>query len=160
MARYSNSSEAKLDTAVVFLQTVFRFVIQFYDNTIIEGHRSIAKQLEYFNAIPQRTKVKFGRHNPEPSEAIDSAPYLPGRGIPWPQVPKNWNDKTQRDGYIKDLCQFYHYGGFVEGVASMTPGGILRYGGDWDRDNNIQDQTFNDLVHFEVVSTTDTMRQA
>ena len=160
MPSYSISSETKLDSAVVFLQKVFRFVIQFYDNTIIEGHRPVAKQLEYFNARPQRTKVKFGRHNYEPSEAIDSAPYLPGRGIPWPQVPTNWNDKHQRDSYIKDLCQFYHYGGFVEGVASMTPGGNLRWGGDWDRDNNIQDQTFNDLVHFEVVSPPDTTRTA
>jgi hypothetical protein len=149
MAKYSDSSESKLDTANVFLQSIFRFVIQFYDNTIIQGHRPVAEQLEYYNS--GASKVKFGRHNVEPSDAVDSAPYITGRKIPWPKVPKDWNDKPQRDQYIKDLNQFYHYGGFVEGVASMTPGGDIRWGGDWDRDNNIADQSFNDLVHFEKV---------
>ena len=27
----------------------------------------------------------------------------------------------------------------------------LRWGGDWDGDNELRDQTFNDLVHFEVI---------
>lgn len=29
--------------------------------------------------------------------------------------------------------------------------GRIRWGGDWDRDHDVKDQTFNDLVHFEVV---------
>jgi peptidoglycan L-alanyl-D-glutamate endopeptidase CwlK len=27
----------------------------------------------------------------------------------------------------------------------------VRYGGDWDGDKDINDQTFNDTVHFELV---------
>ena len=27
----------------------------------------------------------------------------------------------------------------------------LRWGGDWDRDTEVRDNTFDDLVHFEIV---------
>lgn len=148
MPQYSKSSESKLDTASQLLQKLFRIVIQHYDNTIIQGHRPVAEQLEYYNS--GRSRVKFGKHNVSPSEAVDSAPYIPGRGIPWPDNNVDWTDKNQRDKYIKDLCQFYHYGGFVEGIAAVMPDVNIRWGGDWDRDNDIADQSFNDLVHFEI----------
>jgi hypothetical protein len=34
--------------------------------------------------------------------------------------------------------------GLVKGIN-------LRWGGDWDRDSDLKDQTFNDLGHIEVV---------
>jgi len=103
-----------------------------------------------YNAVPKRTKVKHSKHNESPSKAVDSAPWFPDRKIPWPQTPKDWNDPVQRNKYVKDLNQFYHYAGFVEGMAaSMGYSDRLRWGGDWDRDHDISDQTFNDLVHFE-----------
>ena len=41
---------------------------------------------------------------------------------------------------------------FVLGVASeVEPGVIFRWGGDWDHDRDLNDQTFNDLVHFEIM---------
>jgi len=30
-------------------------------------------------------------------------------------------------------------------------GVTLRWGGDWDRDTEVQDNSFDDLVHFEIV---------
>ena len=149
MPAYSKSSESKLDTCSTALQRLFRRVVQFYDNTIIDGHRSAETQLELYNS--GASKVLHSKHNNEPSEAVDSGPYLPGRGIPWPKVPTSWDDAGQRGRYIKDLAQFYHYAGFVEAMA-IDEGVNIRWGGDWDRDHNLSDQTFDDLVHFEELT--------
>ncbi len=47
------------------------------------------------------------------------------------------------------MGQFYHFAGYVEGTADAhrIP---IRWGGDWDRDHCLSDQTFDDLVHFET----------
>ena len=71
-----------------------------------------------------------GKHNRKPSAAIDVAP--------WP-IP-DW----------EDLKTFYFFSGVVKGIANCLEIKI-RWGGDWDSDNDLNDQTFNDLVHFELV---------
>jgi len=48
-----------------------------------------------------------------------------------------------------DTKSFYHFAGFVLGIAAVM-GIELRWGGDWDMDDDLHDQTFNDLVHFEL----------
>jgi len=154
MPHYSQQSEDKLDTAAHDLQRLFNEVIKYYDNTIIQGWRPLFEQEKLWRA--GRSKVKQGKHNTSPSQAIDSAPYLAGRGIPWPKVPQNWSNKSERNKYIKDLNQFYHYAGFVLGVASQL-GIQIRSGADWDRDNEVMDQSFNDLPHFELVGGTETV---
>jgi len=40
--------------------------------------------------------------------------------------------------------------GFVLGIAHMK-GIKIRWGGDWDGDTKMNDQKFNDLVHFELM---------
>ena len=70
----------------------------------------------------------MSHHNSDPSRAVDVAPY-----------PIDWND-TERFG---------RFAGFVLGMAAAM-GIPLRWGGDWDRDNDTHDQKFNDLVHFEL----------
>lgn len=140
MASYSHSSNAKLITCDRRLQRVFFDLIHDHDNTIIEGHRSPARQKRLF--LSGASKVEFGKHNAEPSLAVDSGPFIPGRGIPWP--------KHKSDTYIKDLAQFYYYAGWVMDRAKQK-GIILRWGGDWDRDHDLADQTFDDLVHYELI---------
>lgn len=61
--------------------------------------------------------------------AVDAAPW-----------PIDWND-TDR---------FLVFGGFVLGTA-REQGLVIRWGGDWDSDWNLRDQTFIDLPHFELV---------
>jgi hypothetical protein len=63
------------------------------------------------------------------SRAVDVAPY-----------PIDWND-TRR---------FDHFAGIVVGIAHRS-GVKIRWGGNWDRDNDLNDQNFNDLVHFELI---------
>ena len=70
-----------------------------------------------------------GKHNQKPSLAIDVSPY-----------PINWRD-TKR---------FYYFAGVVK-AAAYSLGLNIRWGGDWDSDNDFNDQTFMDLVHFELI---------
>lgn len=133
MYKYSKKSKQKLAECHGDLQVIFSYVLKEYDNTIIDGHRSPERQLELFKS--GKSKVKVGKHNSKPSMAVDVAPY-----------PIDWDD----------LARFYHFGGYVKAVADVLYkiGKIshkLRWGGDWDRDNNFKDQSFNDLVHFELV---------
>jgi peptidoglycan L-alanyl-D-glutamate endopeptidase CwlK len=152
MPSLSARSQSRLDTASGYLQELFKKVIVRYDFTVIQGWRSRADQDAAFNAKCSKVGWPDSKHNKSPSEAVDVAPYLPGRGIPWPQTPTDWNDRGQRNSYIKDLAQFYHLAGYVEGVSASGDGPMrIRWGGDWDRDHNLSDQTFDDLVHFELI---------
>jgi len=129
MPRFSESSRSKLTSCHHKLQILFRVVIQFYDCTILEGHRSPETQSLYVSQ--GKSKTLKSNHLYLPSRAVDVAPY-----------PIDWDDHNR----------FYHFGGFVLGVAA-TMGLDLRWGGDWDQDHNLNDNGFNDLVHYEINTT-------
>lgn len=152
MPRFSKTSKARLDSCTGVLRQLFETVIERYDCTILEGHRSPGRQLELYRA--GRSKVKHGKHNEKPSEAADVGPYLPGRNIPWPKTPSFFGrlsaaERAELNAYAKDMGQFYHFAGYVEGTADALEIPI-RWGGDWDRDHCLSDQRFDDLVHFET----------
>lgn len=134
MPKFSKSSLDKLSTCDIRLQRVFNEVIKHRDCTILEGQRSKEVQDEHFRQ--GRSKVKFpnSKHNSSPSKAIDVAPYFSNA----PHI--RWNDASS----------FYYFAGFVIGIAASM-GIKLRWGGDWDSDGDTQNQTFNDLPHFELV---------
>lgn len=113
------------------LQQLFTEVVKTYDCTVLEGHRNEADQNAAFESGKSKLKFPDGKHNGVPSLAVDVAPY-----------PIDWNN-TKR---------FYHFAGYVQGIAKMK-GIKIRWGGDWDKDYDLDDQTFNDLVHFELTST-------
>jgi peptidoglycan L-alanyl-D-glutamate endopeptidase CwlK len=50
-----------------------------------------------------------------------------------------------------DTKRFYAFGGFVLGVAQGL-GIRIRWGGDWNNNRYLNDQQFNDLVHFELIA--------
>jgi hypothetical protein len=131
MARYSSSSQERFDTLHPDLQLIFNKALDLgFDHAILEGHRSREKQLEYYR--DGRSKVRVSKHNRSPSEAVDARPYVAGLGYP------------------DDLIYFYHFGGVIMGIAAGL-GIRVRWGGDWDSDRDFGDQTFMDLVHFELV---------
>ncbi len=92
------------------------------------------QELAYKNGATQ-LHWPHGKHNKTPSMAVDVSPY-----------PVDW----------LNLHRFYWFGGYVMGIAQKLKeeGRIahsLRFGGDWNRDRNIDNETFLDLVHFELV---------
>jgi len=129
MNKFSRQSQDALLTCDHDLQEVFNHVLQIHDCTILEGFRGQEKQDEYYRTGKSKVKYPDSKHNQKPSEAVDAGPY-----------PIDWND-TKR---------FYYFAGIVKGVAASL-GIEVRWGGDWDSDNDLNDQTFMDLVHFELV---------
>lgn len=140
MPSFSKKSTDALFTCDWHLQKLFTIVIQTYDCTVIEGYRSPERQLKLYEE--KKSRVKVSKHNTSPSMAVDVAPYVNGRGIPWP--------KLGSETYSKDILQFYHFAGYVLGIASELEFRI-RWGGDWDKDFDLADQSFNDLVHYELI---------
>lgn len=140
MPTFSQTSLKRLSTCNIDLQTLFKEVIKTFDCIVIEGHRGKDAQDEAFKTGKSKLKYPNGKHNAMPSHAVDVAPYnFNVKGIDW-----------------KDYKTFYLFSGYVLGIANQLKiqGMIshsIRWGGDWDCDMDIHDQTFNDLVHFEIV---------
>jgi peptidoglycan L-alanyl-D-glutamate endopeptidase CwlK len=135
MPNFSPASRAQLDTCNPVLRALFEVVVQRYDCTIIEGRRDKRQQDLYYQSGKSKVQWPESKHNvlhPDHlSIAVDVAPY----------------EMTEID-WSRDQC--LHFGGYVKGVADSM-GIKIRWGGDWDLDNDVQDQTFNDLVHYELL---------
>lgn len=138
MPRFGRTSNARLNTAHPDLQRLFREVVKTFDCRVIFGHRSVAEQQELY--AQGRTEpgqivtnidgvTRLSMHNHSPSLAVDVVPY-----------PVNWSD-TNRMRY---------FAGWVM-CKAQDMGIPLRWGGDWDSDTDLSDQTFIDLPHFELV---------
>ncbi len=138
MNRFSETSKARLKTCHRDLQTLFAHIIQDYDCTIICGHRDKPEQDKAYAEGKSKLKYPNSKHNRIPSWAVDAAPYEPGQGIDW--KPR----------------QMAYFAGYVQGVADrLYRIGVIshriRKGIDWDSDHDIDDQTFIDAPHFELM---------
>jgi hypothetical protein len=109
-------------------------VIQYYDCTILTGHRTEQEQSAAFAAGSSKVQFPNSKHNSTPSKAIDVAPY---------PIPENWGEKWE------DRVKFYELKAIIFFVAAKK-GTTIRFGGDWDGDGDYKDNKFNDLVHFEI----------
>jgi peptidoglycan L-alanyl-D-glutamate endopeptidase CwlK len=144
MPSFGTTSKERLETCHPLIQRVAWGVVAFHDCTVLEGHRVQDKQHEYFVNGTSKVDWPDGKHNTSPSEAIDIAPYFASRGgVVWP------DKKNRPQEYTKDLAQFYYFAGiFIDTARHLDVG--IRWGGDWDRDHDLLDQRFDDLVHFEL----------
>lgn len=128
MPSFSTRSRDRLSTADGRLQRLFEEVVGHYDCTILEGHRGKEAQNRAVEEGKSHVRWPNGKHNARPSRAVDVAPW-----------PIDW----------KNTKRFYHFAAFVQGYAACL-GVKIRWGGDWDRDFDLDDQRFMDLVHFEL----------
>ena len=128
MPTFGAKSKANLGECHPDLQIVFNKVIQSYDCSVIEGYRGKEEQDAAFHSGKSTLKYPKSKHNRQPSLAADVIPY-----------PVDWEDTKQ----------FYHFAGFVQGVAEDM-GIPLRWGGDWNSNRLFEDQNFHDLPHYEI----------
>jgi len=128
MPRFGKRSISRLKTCDQKLQELFYEVVKHFDCSIIEGHRGEERQNKAFADGKSKVKYPNGKHNQNPSIAVDVAPY-----------PIDWSDRDR----------FHYFGGFVLGVAKEM-GMNIRWGGDWNQDTHTKDNKFDDLVHFEI----------
>jgi peptidoglycan LD-endopeptidase CwlK len=135
MPNFGPESTKQLSTCHDDLQLIMNEVIKYIDFFVLEGHRGQSAQEAAFAAGTTHLHWPNGKHNKFPSLAVDIAPY-----------PLDWED-TQR---------FVYFAGYVMGIAEKLreEGKIshsLRWGGDWNRDTQVKDESFRDLGHFEIV---------
>jgi len=129
MPSFSKRSLSRLDESHRLLQEIFKDVIKHFDCTIVTGHRNKDDQDEKFILGQSKVKYPDSKHNSFPSLAIDAAPY-----------PIDWNDRER----------FTLFAGYVLGIAASR-GIRIRWGGDWDNDTQVKDNSFDDLLHFELL---------
>ena len=139
MFTYNKTSKNRLQTATYNLQKIFNFVGKRVNTTILDGYRGKIKQNKAYDEGRSRVQWPNGKHNTNPSKAVDALPY-----------PIDWGEHGNSTQRRKAINRFYYFGGYVMGVAAVM-GIKLRYGGDWDGDFDLHDQTFDDLVHFEEI---------
>jgi len=139
MPMFSQESFSKLSTCHIDLQTLFFEVVRYYDCKVIEGFRNEMEQQIDFDIGATKLQWPNGKHNAQPSLAVDVAPF-----------PINFSPNHT------NMARFYLFAGYVMGIAEqlkvqgkMTHS--IRWGGDWDSDKDLSDQKFNDLVHFELL---------
>ncbi len=155
MPSFGRASSGRLATAHPVLRDLFERVVETHDCTIVEAIRSEEQQREYLERGVSQTMDSW--HLPRDERtgkrvtggvawAMDVAPY-----------PIEWTNETR----------FRVFGGFVlaffqalkeEGLTFTDATGAewayadyyLRWGGDWNRNWRYDDQSFNDLPHFEL----------
>lgn len=133
MRKWGKRSQEVYDELDPRLQRVCdRVLHEVADISLIDGFRNKETQDKAFASGNSEVEWPNGKHNKWPSLAVDFQTY------PKPKRPKVlWASL----GYIAGrMIQI----GIEEGVA-------LRWGGDWDRDGDVTDQSFYDLFHIEIV---------
>ena len=132
MPSFSKRSRDRLDSCHPDLARLFLAVIEHHDCTILEGARDVERQKELFRQGKSKLDgvTAMSKHQPVAgfSMAADVAPY-----------PIDWNNRER----------FVYFAGIVKGHAEEM-GISIRWGGDWDGDNDLRDQSFMDLPHFEL----------
>jgi peptidoglycan LD-endopeptidase CwlK len=128
MPSFSSRSSEKLASCDDQLQRVFNEVIKRFDCSILQGHRGEQEQNEKYRIGLSRVQYPNSKHNSSPSRAVDLAPY-----------PIDWNDRER----------FSYFAGYVLGISSSMEIS-LRWGGDWNKDTQINNNNFDDLPHFEL----------
>ena len=128
MPKFGRSSKQRLETCHEDLQEIFNEVIKYFDCSVLCGHRGEEDQNKAVASGNSKVAWPNGRHNANPSNAVDVAPY-----------PIDWEDRERMT----------YFAGMVMGIAKVR-GIPLRWGGDWNSDTNLKDNNFDDLPHFEL----------
>lgn len=128
MPAFGKRSRVALATCHDDLRRVAASAILVMDFSVLEGHRSNARQAELFAKRLSKARPGESKHNRTPSEAFDIAPY-----------PIDW----------EDTGRFIYFAGRMIEIARGL-GVELRWGGDWNGDTLLTER-FKDLGHFEIL---------
>lgn len=133
MPKFSQASLDQLATCHPDLQRIANEAIQYFDFTVLEGHRDQAKQDAAVAAGNSKTLWPQSKHNHSPSLAMDCAPY-----------PIDWS------GTPKSLERFVFMHGIFHTIAQQL-GIAIRSGIDWNSNNDMRDEgSFRDYPHTEL----------
>ncbi len=129
MPSLSEKSVEKLYQCHPDLRKLVAEVVKHYDITVICGHRNEADQTQAVRTGHSKVNFPNSKHNSTPSLAVDIIPF-----------PVDWNDRNR----------FFYLAGIVKACANSL-GIKIRWGGDFNQDQNFKNDSFVDLPHFELV---------
>lgn len=134
MPTLGKSSEQQLATCHHDLQLLARKAITYVDFTVLEGFRDEEHQNADYAKGVSKLKWPNGRHNKNPSDAFDFAPF-----------PIDWSNKAVALGRFM----------LVSGVMLVCAKELaieIRFGWDWNRNLDPRDESFLDWGHVERVT--------
>jgi len=151
-------SKTQYDTLHPDLQMIASWGLKYcaVDFGINEGHRPISKQFEYFKKgrklvgnkwVLVNPKAKWtnidgintkGMHNYEPSLAFDFKAFVPGK----PQLTWDAVHLTYIGASLIMIAEYLYSEGMIQHK--------LRWGGNWDKDGDLADNTLYDRPHVEL----------
>ena len=125
MPTYSQRSKSNLAESHKDLQTLFNYVIQYIDCSVICGHRGETEQNKAYGSGHSKLRFPNSKHNKIPAMAVDVIPF-----------PLDWEDERR----------FKMFGMAVLGMANLLREqgkitSIIQWGGLWE---------FRDYPHFQI----------
>jgi peptidoglycan L-alanyl-D-glutamate endopeptidase CwlK len=132
MPTFSDKSHQILFDADPDIQGLLFELIKHIDFKVLCSYRNKAAQDEAYMKGNSTLRWPHSKHNKLPSLAIDIEPYF----------------KEQPHERLNDRESFVYLAGHLMMLAKLR-GVALRWGNDWDRDDDLTDNTFDDLFHFE-----------
>ena len=154
--KYGRRSTKKLSTAHPLLQVLMYTVVPKFDNSVIWGWRGEEVQAQAFESGNSEKQWPESKHNFFKEEGPESKHnFFKEEG--GEQIPEAWaldvgpyNRKLKKVDW-DDVKSFRYFAGHIKAHANLL-GIQLRWGGDWDRDNDASNQKLMDLAHIELVS--------
>jgi peptidoglycan L-alanyl-D-glutamate endopeptidase CwlK len=144
MPAFGATSLSRLQTCHPDLIRLFAEVVRVYDCTVLEGHRTEARQAQLVKS--GASKTHDSKHLAYPSLAVDVAPF-----------PIEWPDQLtqKREMNAQRVRQSWVRWGIFAGIVFATAermGIKVRWGGSWDGDMDPRGNRFEDYPHWELVT--------
>ena len=137
MAEFGFISRKRLYTCDQQLQRLMERVVEIRDISVVCGRREKEEQNKAFDEGASKLRWPDGNHNSSDLQELVKAVDI----VPWPEQ-------------YSDPMTMIHVAGIVLGVAAQM-GIPIRWGGDWNRNEDLNDQDFKDLWHFELIGESD-----
>lgn len=133
----------RLATCDPRLQRIVRTVATQIPLLVVCGRRGKADQDAAVKSKKSKTPWPESKHNcPDPRDPSKESLAVLSRAVDLAPYPLDWNDRDR----------FILLAGYVLAIAQVSDI-LIRWGGDWGRNWIIRDESFQDLVHFELIET-------
>lgn len=151
MASFSKASRANMEGLHPFLITLLHYAIGEMDFSVRSGVRTEAEQAALYaqgRTTPGRVVTNADGTDKRSAHQIDERT---GYGHAVDLYPYPWNGEESK----KQLWRFVALAHYLKGLWQVICSEAdlraeLVWGGDWDSDFDFEDQSFDDLPHFEL----------
>ncbi len=161
MPNFGRKSQEIKSTINPMLALLCDNVVKYFDITLIQGRRGKTEQNNLFADKLSQLQWPDSKHNADEFAQYPDDLSMAVDVAPWP-IPFKWGDLKSRKVVARDLqwkerVKFYQMVAiFKYEWARIQDNNLsarnyeLRFGADWDSDNDYRDQSFDDLPHIEL----------